>query len=194
MLALSSSTNVCAIAALSSETARVSAPAPAAPRLPATASEQERTRRYAELHEELRLTLEGETDWIAILSTAASALHGAFAYCDWTGFYRVIGEQLLAVGPYQGGHGCLRIPFQRGVCGAAARTRQTQLVPDVHAFPDHIACSSTTQSEIVVPVLAPDGRLLAVLDVDSNLPAAFNAVDQRELEALCRDLGRRHTG
>lgn len=162
------------------------------PRLPAAASEPERIRRYVELHEELRLTLEGERDWIALLSTTASALHGAFAYFDWTGFYRVIGEQMLVVGPYQGGHGCLRIPFQRGVCGAAARTRQTQLVPDVHAFPDHIACSSTTQSEIVVPVLAPDGRLLAVLDVDSNLPAAFSAVDQRELEALCCELGRRH--
>jgi L-methionine (R)-S-oxide reductase len=125
---------------------------------------------------------------------AVAALHGAFAYFDWTGFYRVIGEQMLAVGPYQGGHGCLRIPFQRGVCGAAARTLQTQFVPDVHAFPDHIACSSSTQSEIVVPVLAASGQLLAVLDVDSNLPAAFSAVDQRELEALCRALGQRYVG
>ncbi|MEY2931592.1 MAG: hypothetical protein RL033_2341 [Pseudomonadota bacterium] len=163
------------------------------PRLPAASSELERARRYAELHEELRLSLDGESDWIAILSTVVSALHGAFAYFDWTGFYRVIGEQLLAVGPYQGGHGCLRIPFQRGVCGAAARTRQTQLVPDVNAFPGHIACSSATQSEIVVPVLTPAGQLLAVLDVDSNLPAAFKPIDQQELEALCRDLGRRHT-
>ncbi|MEY4544421.1 MAG: hypothetical protein RL685_616 [Pseudomonadota bacterium] len=163
------------------------------PRLPAASSELERAHRYAELHEELRLSLAGESDWIAILSTVASALHGAFAYFDWTGFYRVIGDQLLAVGPYQGGHGCLRIPFQRGVCGAAARTRQTQRVPDVNAFPGHIACSSATQSEIVVPVLTPAGQLLAVLDVDSNLPAAFQPVDQQELEALCRDLGRRHT-
>jgi GAF domain-containing protein len=185
-------TNVCAIAPIPSETHSVSAAAPSS-RLPAASSELERARRYAELHEELRLSLEGESDWIAILSTVASALHGAFEYFDWTGFYRVIGEQLLAVGPYQGGHGCLRIPFQRGVCGAAARTRQTQLVPDVNAFPDHIACSSATQSEIVVPVLTPGGQLLAVLDVDSNLPAAFRAIDQRELEALCRDLGRRHT-
>ncbi len=167
-------------------------PSTPAPRLPASASEQERARRYRELHEELRLSLEGETDWIAILSTVASALHGAFAYFDWTGFYRVIGERLLAVGPYQGGHGCLRIPFERGVCGAAARTRQTQLVPDVNAFPGHIACSSATLSEIVVPVLNPAGQLLGVLDVDSNLPAAFNAIDQRELEALCRELGRRY--
>jgi GAF domain-containing protein len=77
------------------------------------------------------------------------------------------------------------------VCGAAARTRQTQLVPDVHRFPDHIACSATTQSEIVVPVLTPDGRLLAVLDVDSDIPAAFTEIDQRYLEQLCAELGRR---
>ena len=98
---------------------------------------------------------------------------------------------LLVIGPYQGGHGCLRIPFSRGVCGAAARTRETQLVPDVHAFADHIACSSTTLSEIVVPVLRPDGRVLAVLDVDSNAPAAFDAVDQAHLESLCHTLGER---
>jgi GAF domain-containing protein len=77
------------------------------------------------------------------------------------------------------------------VCGAAARTRQTQLVPDVHRFPDHIACSATTQSEIVVPVLTPEGRLLAVLDIDSDIPAAFTEVDQRYLEQLCAELGRR---
>jgi L-methionine (R)-S-oxide reductase len=161
-------------------------------RLPPGASEAARARRYAELREELSLALDGEQDWIVILSTSASALHWAFGYFDWTGFYRVIGPELLGVGPYQGGHGCLRIPFQRGVCGAAARTKLTQFVPDVHAFPDHIACSSQTRSEIVVPLLAPSGQLLAVLDVDSNLPAAFSLTDQRELEALCQDLGRRY--
>jgi L-methionine (R)-S-oxide reductase len=161
-------------------------------RLPAASTDDERLKRYAEVREELSLSLAGESEWIVILSTSASALHVAFGYFDWTGFYRVIGEQMLGVGPYQGGHGCLRIPFSRGVCGAAARTRSTQFVPDVNAFPDHIACSSSTQSEIVVPVLTPGGQLLAVLDVDSNLPAAFRAVDQRELEALCQDLGRRH--
>ncbi|KAL4451333.1 hypothetical protein ABPG77_009405 [Micractinium sp. CCAP 211/92] len=101
------------------------------------------------------------------------------------------GEGMLVVGPYQGSLGCLRIPFSKGVCGAAARTRQTQLVPDVHAFPGHIACASTTQSEVVVPVLTPDGRLLAVLDVDSDLPAAFTDVDAQWLERLCADLGAR---
>jgi GAF domain-containing protein len=163
------------------------------PRLPAGASEALRAQRYAEVQRELAVLLEGESDWIAILSTCASALHEAFAYFDWTGFYRVIGEQLLGVGPYQGGHGCLRIPFQRGVCGAAARTRRTQFVPDVNAFPGHIACSSLTQAELVVPVLTPSGELLAVLDVDSNLPAAFSATDQRELEQLCAELGRRYS-
>jgi L-methionine (R)-S-oxide reductase len=161
-------------------------------RLPPRSTDAERAQRYAEVRQELSLSLAEESDWIVILSTSASALHGAFGYFDWTGFYRVIGEQLLGVGPYQGGHGCLRIPFSRGVCGAAARTRSSQFVPDVNAFPDHIACSSLTQSEIVVPVLTPGGQLLAVLDVDSNLPAAFRATDQRELEALCQDLGRRY--
>jgi L-methionine (R)-S-oxide reductase len=161
-------------------------------RLPPGSSEAARSQRYAELRAELSLSLEGETDWIAILSSSASALHAAFGYFDWTGFYRVIGAELLGVGPYQGGHGCLRIPFQRGVCGAAARTKLSQFVPDVHAFPGHIACSSLTESEIVVPLLTPGGQLLAVLDVDSNLPAAFSATDQRELEGLCQDLGRRY--
>jgi GAF domain-containing protein len=138
--------------------------------------------------------LEGETDWIAAMATVACELHHAFEAYDWTGFYRVVAPTTLKIGPYQGGHGCLVIDFARGVCGAAARTKATQLVPDVHAFPDHIACSSSTLSEIVVPVLTPDGRLLAVLDVDSDAPAAFDAVDQRELEALCAELGRRFAG
>jgi L-methionine (R)-S-oxide reductase len=99
---------------------------------------------------------------------------------------------LLKIGPYQGGHGCLVIPFERGVCGAAARERRTQLVPDVEAFPGHIACSSTTRSEIVVPVLDADARLIAVLDIDSDRPAAFDARDAAALEALMAEVfGRR---
>ncbi|SHK73380.1 GAF domain-containing protein [Rhodothermus profundi] len=151
----------------------------------------ERARHYETVLQHIDALLEGETDWIAAMATVACALHHAFDYYHWTGFYRAVSDDLLIVGPYQGTHGCLRIPFCRGVCGAAARTRQTQLVPDVHRFPDHIACSSTTQSEIVVPVLTPDGRLLAVLDVDSDEPAAFNAIDQHYLEQLCAELGRR---
>jgi L-methionine (R)-S-oxide reductase len=151
----------------------------------------ERARRYESVRAELASLLEGEDDWIAALSTIASELHHAFPYFDWTGFYRVTSNELLVIGPYQGGHGCLRIPFSRGVCGAAARTRTTQRVDQVATRPDHIACSSSTQAEIVVPVLSPTGEVLAVLDVDSDTEAVFSDVDQRELEALCDDLARR---
>lgn len=151
-----------------------------------------RAARYAEVRTRIGGLLDGEDDPIAALATVVCELHHAFDHYDWTGFYRRRGDDaLLIVGPYQGGHGCLRIPFDRGVCGAAARTKTTQLVPDVHAFVDHIACSSTTLSEIVVPVLRPDGTVIAVLDVDSNQPAAFDAVDQEQLEAICAELGAR---
>jgi len=154
-------------------------------------SEPGRSARYQEVCVRLEALLDGEDDWIAALSTVVCELHGAFAHYDWTGFYRVTAPALLTVGPYQGGHGCLRISFDRGVCGAAARSRVTQRVDSVADRPDHIACSATTQSEIVVPVLAPDGQLLAVLDVDSDRPAAFDDVDQQALEAICRELGAR---
>ena len=144
---------------------------------------------YEAVLQRIEALLDGEDDWIAAMATVACELHHAFAHYHWTGFYRAVSDDLLVVGPYQGGHGCLRIPFARGVCGAAARTRQTQLVPDVAAFPGHIACSATTRSEIVVPVLTPDDRLLAVLDVDSDDPAAFDETDQHYLERLCRHLG-----
>lgn len=159
--------------------------------LPVDAELELRELTYARVRDALESLLEGEDDWIAAMATVACELHHAFAYFDWTGFYRAVSDDLLLVGPYQGTHGCLRIPFSRGVCGAAARTRTTQLVPDVNEFAGHIACSTTTKSEIVVPVITPEGRLLAVLDVDSNTPAAFGEIDQRALEALSRDLGRR---
>lgn len=149
-----------------------------------------RAEAYGAVRTRLSALLADETDWIAALATVTCELHHSFDYYDWTGFYRVVSPELLVIGPYQGRHGCLRIPFSRGVCGAAARSGQTQLVPDVHARADHIACASTTQSEIVVPVLAA-GRTLAVLDVDSNLPAAFTLIDQLELESLCRTLAAR---
>ena len=149
---------------------------------------------YEAVFQRIDALLDGEDDWIAAMATVASELHDAFEYYHWTGFYRAVSEALLVVGPYQGGHGCLRIPFDKGVCGAAARTRATQLVPDVEAFPGHIACSSTTRSEIVVPVLSPDGGLLAVLDIDSDFPAAFDETDQHYLELLCRKLGTQFAG
>lgn len=149
----------------------------------------DRRSRYTEVRHRLDALLQGETDWISAMATVACELHQAFPYFHWTGFYRAVGNEQLRVGPYQGTHGCLHISFDRGVCGAAARKRQTHVVPDVEAFPDHIACSSSTRSEIVVPVLTPEGHLLAVLDVDSDDPAAFNAIDQEHLETLCATLG-----
>ena len=165
-----------------------------------TISDDTRRADYDQLQKQIAALLDGEDDWTAALATVACELHHADARFHWTGFYRAVrggelgadpAEGLLVVGPYQGGHGCLRIPFMRGVCGAAARERKTQLVADVDAFPGHIACSSSTRSEIVVPVVAPGGRLLAVLDVDSDWPDAFGAADREALEALCADLGRR---
>ena len=125
------------------------------------------------------------------MSTVACELHHAFDHFNWTGFYRTVRRGHLQVGPYQGGHGCIDISFGRGVCGTAAETRDTQLVPDVNAFPGHIACSSSTLSEIVVPVLAPDGTVIAVLDVDSDQQDAFDSEDQAALESLCHTLGQR---
>ena len=148
-----------------------------------------RAARYGEVLQAVRSLLDGEDDWVAAMATVASELHQAFDYFDWTGFYRARPGELLVIGPYQGGHGCLRIPFARGVCGAAARTRTTQLVPDVHAVADHIACAASTQSEIVVPILTPDGGLLGVLDVDSDARAAFTNADQVGLEAIATALG-----
>lgn len=160
--------------------------------LPVSADAEARARRWREVTASIAALLADEDDWVAAMATVACELHHAFAWFHWTGFYRVVAPELLAVGPYQGGHGCLRIPFARGVCGAAARTRTTQLVPDVHAFADHIACSSTTRSEIVVPIAADDGSVIAVLDVDSDVPDAFTHVDADALEALCGALGRRY--
>lgn len=145
---------------------------------------------YAQVLRNIRALLDGEVDWVAAMATVACELHTSFPNYDWTGFYRVQGDELV-VGPYQGSHGCLRIRFGQGVCGTAAETRKTQLVPDVHAFPGHIACSASTQSEIVVPVMTPAGVVVAVLDVDSNKPDAFDAIDRVNLEELCAELGAR---
>jgi L-methionine (R)-S-oxide reductase len=147
-----------------------------------------RRERYQTVRSNVHALIAQETDWIAALATIACELHHGFDYYDWTGFYRVASPELLVIGPYQGKHGCLRIPFHRGVCGAAARSRLTQRVDRVSDYPDHIACSSSTRSEIVVPVLSMNGSVLAVLDVDSDREAAFTDIDQVELEHLCREL------
>jgi GAF domain-containing protein len=127
---------------------------------------------------------DGETDAVALMATVACEVHHAHPRADWTGFYRVVAPGLLKIGPYQGGHGCLVIPFSRGVCGAVARTGQLLNLPDVDAFPDHIACSATTRSELVLPVRNGAGRLLGVLDLDSNTPAAFTPEDEVFFTAL----------
>ena len=154
------------------------------------AEANQRTAHYEALLGRLSALLDGEDDWVSAMATVACELHHGFSAFHWTGFYRVIAPNLLAIGPYQGGHGCLRIDFDRGVCGAAARTNQTIRLGDVHAFPGHIACSSTTISEIVVPIVNQSGQVMAVLDVDSDLPNAFDEVDQHFLAQLCLRLGQ----
>ena len=153
---------------------------------PARLSADKRTR-YAELADEIASVLEGEADRTARMATVASMLHHAFPERFlWTGFYVVDaarGDELV-VGPYQGALGCLRIAFGRGVCGAAAASGETTIVDDVDAFPGHIACDSRSRSEIVVPVRDATGALIAVLDVDSARPAAFDADDRTGLEAI----------
>ncbi len=142
--------------------------------------------RYAAVAEEIAAVLEGEGNRTAQMATVASMLAASFDHYFWTGFYVVDPDNAddLVVGPYQGSLGCLRIAFGRGVCGTAAALRQTQVVEDVHAFPGHIACDSRSASEIVVPVFDEAGRLIAVLDVDSEQPAAFDEVDQEWLERI----------
>ena len=139
---------------------------------------------YETLRRDLAAVLEGLDDPVAVMATAACMIHQRVEAASWTGFYRVVEPELLRVGPYQGPLGCLEITFDQGVCGAAARSREVQLVPDVHAFPGHIACDAAARSEIVLPVDGRDGELVAVLDLDSHLPAAFDEEDQRGLEAV----------
>ena len=141
---------------------------------------------YKSLAATIASLTEGETDIVALMATLACEVHHADDRFDWTGFYRVTGPKMLKIGPYQGGHGCLVIPFSRGVCGAAARTGATQLVPDVDAFPGHIACASSTRSELVLPVWNGAGELLGVFDIDSDQPDAFDETDAAELEAILK--------
>ena len=126
---------------------------------------------------------EGETDETALMATIACELYHTFEDFDWVGFYRVTEPQILKIGPYQGGHGCLVIPFDKGVCGACARTGETQIVEDVNAIADHIACSASTRSEIVLPVYK-QGKLIAVLDIDSDRLAAFDDTDADALQKI----------
>ena len=144
---------------------------------------REKDQMYRRTLGELAAVIAGLNDPIAAMASAACLIHQALPAASWTGFYRVVEPGLLRVGPYQGPLGCLEIPFGRGVCGAAASERRSQVVPDVDKFPGHIACDASARSEITVPVFAPGGDLVAVLDVDSHHPDAFDELDREHLEA-----------
>lgn len=142
--------------------------------------------RYAQLLARVASLLDGETDAVANLANVSSLIHEMLG-CWWTGFYRVCGGQLV-LGPFQGPVACTRIPFGKGVCGTSWQRGETIVVPDVEEFPGHIACSSASRSEIVVPVRR-DGEIVAVLDIDSRDLAAFDAEDAAGLEAVAALLG-----
>ena len=135
---------------------------------------------HQEVYGRITSILDGEDDWVAAMATVACELHNAFDHYHWTGFYRTTSPGMLKIGPYQGGHGCLYIPFDKGICGA---------VPNVHERVEHIACSSTTNSEIVVPVKNSNGEVVAVLDVDSDDFSAFSKQDIALVERVCEWLG-----
>ena len=143
---------------------------------------------YRTLAASIAALTEGETDTVALMATVACEVHHADDRFDWTGFYRVVAPELLKIGPYQGGHGCLVIPFSRGVCGAAARSGEAQLVPDVDAFPGHIACASSTRSELVLPMHDGTGTLIGVFDIDSDQPDAFSQEDAEALGVILADV------
>ena len=139
---------------------------------------------YDQLFGRLDGLCEGESDVITLMATIVCELNQAFEHFHWVGFYRNLGNRTLKVGPYQGGHGCLVIRFDQGVCGRCAAEETVQNVPDVADLPHHIACASTTRSELVVPVHDANHQLLAVLDIASDLPSAFDEVDERNLARL----------
>lgn len=146
---------------------------------------------YAALADALDGVTAGEPDGIANMANAAALIWQVLPDLNWAGFYRNVSDELV-LGPFQGKAACIRIPFGRGVCGTAAATRETQLVPDVHAFPGHIACDAASRSELVVPILSAHGdRVLAVLDLDSPLPGRFDEQDRMGCERLAALLAER---
>ena len=146
----------------------------------------DKAERYAAVAEEIAAVLDGEPNRVARMATIASMLAASFEHYFWTGFYLVDPDnpRELVVGPYQGSLGCLRIAFGRGVCGMAAETGEIQLVPDVHAFPGHIACDARSASEVVIPVFDAKGALIGVFDVDAIAPAAFDQLDADGLNKI----------
>jgi GAF domain-containing protein len=140
--------------------------------------------KYKLLVNQIASLIDGEKDMIAIMSNVAAAIHQTMEFW-WTGFYRVVGDELV-LGPFQGPVACMHIPYGKGVCGTAWQRGETIIVPDVEQFPGHIACSSESKSEIVVPVFGSDGKVMAVLDIDSEHLATFDDVDRKYLEDLVR--------
>lgn len=140
--------------------------------------------KYRLLTEQIKALVEGETDVVAVMANVAAAIHETMGFF-WTGFYRVIGRELV-LGPFQGPVACMHIPFGRGVCGTAWQRGETIVVPDVEQFPGHIACSSLSRSEIVVPVMSAAGEVMAVLDIDSRELATFDDTDRLHLEQICK--------
>ena len=146
--------------------------------------QQEKTEKYRLLTEQIRALTEGESDSIAVMANICAAIHETMGFF-WTGFYRVQGDELV-LGPFQGPVACMHIAFGRGVCGTAWKEQRTIVVPDVEQFPGHIACSSLSRSEIVVPVFSKDGTVVAVLDIDSKELATFDDIDRQYLETICK--------
>ena len=142
--------------------------------------------KYLELINKIKLLIEGETDIISIMSTISCEVFHTFDYLNWVGFYRVVGRNTLKVGPYQGGHGCLKISFDRGICGKCASEKKTQIVKDVEKLDFHIACSSETKAEIVLPVFDSQKNLIAVFDVDSVNAEAFDETDEKHLTEIVK--------
>ena len=146
--------------------------------------QEEKREKYRLLTEQIRALIEGESDSIAVMANVCAAIHETMGFF-WTGFYRVQGNELV-LGPFQGPVACMHIAFGRGVCGTAWKEQRTIVVPDVEQFPGHIACSSLSRSEIVVPVFSKDGAVVAVLDIDSKELATFDDIDRQYLEAICK--------
>lgn len=142
---------------------------------------------YREILPQIEALLAGSSDEVANFANVAAVLKQVFGFF-WVGFYRTTAPNLLSIGPYQGDLACLHIPFDKGVCGAAASSQKTVIVPDVEKFPGHIACSSRTKSEIVVPFVR-DGKTRFVLDIDSDRLADFDHVDRMHLERLVAIIG-----
>lgn len=153
---------------------------------PEAASDTPKAQHYQELRRRIAALVEGETDWLANLANVAAEVFAWLPDLNWSGFYLVRGDELV-LGPFQGRPACVRIPVGRGVCGTAAATRATQVVADVHAFPGHIACDPRSRAEIVVPIIV-SGRVVGVLDLDSEEPGRFDDADREGLEALVTDV------